>query len=158
LSERKVGKKNPLTLDDFKEFFELLPERADSGRSWTLDFTARRRKAADDARAFRKTEADKKAEANTLKAALSELKKAKPADETKIAETEAAFDAAIRASREAARKAENIENAVYDLKAVNPNRKAVVDTRTPSELLDLIEAKGREITEALTRLRSFNER
>jgi len=27
LSERKVGKKNPLTLDDFKEFFELLPAR-----------------------------------------------------------------------------------------------------------------------------------
>lgn len=31
-------------------------------------------------------------------------------------------------------RAEAIENAVYDLKAVNPNRKANVDTRTPDEL------------------------
>src|SRR4029079_3111664 len=36
LTERKVGKKTPLTLDDFKEFFELLPNRTDSERSWTL--------------------------------------------------------------------------------------------------------------------------
>ena len=38
-------------------------------------------------------------------------------------------------------------------RAVNPNRKANVDTRTPDELLDLIEAKGREIAEALSALR-----
>jgi type I restriction enzyme R subunit len=43
--------------------------------------------------------------------------------------------------------------AVYDLKAVNPNRKANVDTRTPDELLDLIEAKGRDIMDALALLR-----
>ncbi len=66
LSERKVGKKTPLTLDDFKEFFELLPNRADSDQSWTLDFTARRRKAAEEARPFRKAEAEKKAEADVL--------------------------------------------------------------------------------------------
>lgn len=38
--------------------------------------------------------------------------------------------------------------------AVNPNKKPVVDTRTPEELLDLIEAKGREIAEALAVLRT----
>jgi type I restriction enzyme M protein len=42
---------------------------------------------------------------------------------------------------------------VYDLKAVNPHRKSVLDTRTPEELLDLIEAKGREIAEAIAQLR-----
>jgi type I restriction enzyme M protein len=157
-SERKVGKKNPLVLDDFKEFFALLPARADSDRSWTVDFTARRRKAADEARPFRKAEADKKAEAGTLKAALHALKKADPIDETKIAETEAALDAALKASREAARKAESIENAVYDLKAVNPDRKVVVDKRTPSELLDLIEAKGAEVAASLALLRKLNAR
>jgi type I restriction enzyme M protein len=36
---------------------------------------------------------------------------------------------------------------------VNPNRKADVDLRTPAELLDLIEAKGREVAEALAALR-----
>jgi type I restriction enzyme M protein len=42
---------------------------------------------------------------------------------------------------------------VYDLKAVNPNRKAEVDNRTPEELLQVIEAKGREIVEALAVLK-----
>ena len=32
-----------------------------------------------------------------------------------------------------------------DLKAVNPNRRTEVDRRTPAELLDLIDAKGREV-------------
>ena len=44
---------------------------------------------------------------------------------------------------------------MYDLKAVNPNRQAEVDRRTPEELLDLVEAKGIEITEALQRLRTL---
>lgn len=50
-------------------------------------------------------------------------------------------------------KAKEIENAAYDLKAVNPNKKPVVDTRTPEELLDIIEAKGQEVAEALAALR-----
>jgi hypothetical protein len=44
---------------------------------------------------------------------------------------------------------------VYDLKAVNPNRKANTDTRTPAELLDLIEANGHEVAAALAALRTL---
>ena len=47
-----------------------------------------------------------------------------------------------------------IEARSYDLKAVNPNRKEEVDTRTPQELLDIIEQKGREIQEVLSALRN----
>jgi type I restriction enzyme M protein len=36
LSGSKVGKKNPLTLAHFEQFLRLLPERADSERSWTV--------------------------------------------------------------------------------------------------------------------------
>jgi type I restriction enzyme M protein len=36
LSDVKVGKKSPLTLDRFQNFLELLPARADSDRSWTV--------------------------------------------------------------------------------------------------------------------------
>lgn len=46
LSDRKIGKRAPLTLDDFGEFLALLPERRDSARSWTVDLAARRREAA----------------------------------------------------------------------------------------------------------------
>jgi type I restriction enzyme M protein len=50
----------------------------------------------------------------------------------------------------------DIEAKNYDLKAVNPNAKRSEDTRTPDELLDLIEAKGREVAEALAELRALS--
>ncbi len=46
-----------------------------------------------------------------------------------------------------------IEAKGYDLKSVNPNARREQDTRTPEELLDLIEAKGREVADALATLR-----
>lgn len=62
LSERKVGKKDPLKIRDFEKFLELVSGREDSEKSWTVDFTARRRKAADEARPFRQAETAKKQE------------------------------------------------------------------------------------------------
>jgi type I restriction enzyme M protein len=91
LSQVKVTKKNPLTLDRFEDFFRLLPERADSERSWTV-------------------------------------------------------------SRD------ELEARNYDLKAVNPNAKAAEDRRTPEQLLDLIEAKGREVAAAVAELRRLTSR
>lgn len=88
LSDVKVGKKNPLTLSHFEEFFRLLPDRADSDRSWTVT----------------RPEIDAKG---------------------------------------------------YDLKAVNPRARVDEDQRTPEELLDLIEAKGREVTDAVAALRTL---
>jgi type I restriction enzyme M protein len=86
LSTIKVGKRNPLTLAHFEEFFRLLPDRIDSEHSWTV----------------------------------------------------------LRPE---------IEAKNYDLKAVNPHAKNDEDTRTPQELLDVIEAKGREVAQALDALR-----
>lgn len=88
LSDVKVGKKTPLTLQHFEDFFAKMPGREASERSWTVD--------------------------------------------------RAALDA---------------KN--YDLKAVNPNTKVEQDTRTPEEILDLIEVKQKEISEAIARLRSI---
>jgi type I restriction enzyme M protein len=50
-----------------------------------------------------------------------------------------------------------IEARNFDLKAVNPHAKRDEDTRTPEELLDLIEAKGREVVEAVLALRNPQE-
>lgn len=155
LSDRKVGKKTPLTVEDFKEFFEVLPKRADSERSWTMDFTARRRKAAADARPFHQTELQKKAEAELVKGQLSTLKQARPKDEAAIGAAETQIVALLREARDAANKAQSIEDAVYDLKAVNPNRKADVDDRTPTQLIELIELKGQEVAAVLAALRAL---
>jgi len=70
-------------------------------------------------------------------------------------------DAAIRAVLEKVASGQN--RALLSLAtgsgktfiAVNPNRKEEVDTRTPEELLDIIEQKGSEIQEALAMLRSL---
>lgn len=48
---------------------------------------------------------------------------------------------------------EDIENKNYDMKAVNPNRKAETDKRTPEELLAVVESCQKEITESLAALR-----
>ena len=50
----------------------------------------------------------------------------------------------------------DIEALGYDLKAVNPHARKDEDLRTPEELLDLIEAKGREVAEALAALRALS--
>jgi type I restriction enzyme M protein len=120
----------------------------------TVDLAARRSKAAADALPFRETARAKMREADKVRDELALLKKAKPRDEAAIETTEASVRDLVKQSREATGKADDIENAVYDLKAVNPHRKPDVDRRTPSELLDLVEAKGVEIAEALKKLRA----
>lgn len=91
LSDIKVGKRSPLTLAHFDDFFQRLALPSDdpgreSERSWWEDIEAVRAKS-------------------------------------------------------------------YDLKAVNPNRKDERDTRTPEELIAIIESRSAEIAEALTALR-----
>jgi len=44
---------------------------------------------------------------------------------------------------------------ISGLSAVNPNRKEEVVTRTPEELLDIIEQNGSEIKKSLAMLRSL---
>ena len=50
---------------------------------------------------------------------------------------------------------EEIEKKNYDLKAVNPNKVEEVDTRTPEEIIKIIDDKGKEIQELLTKLRKI---
>ena len=75
-----------------------------------------------------------------------------------IEQANESIKALTKEARKLDAKAEDIDNAVYDLKAVNPNKKSEVDTRTPDELLALIEAKGREIAAALEVLRRHRSR
>lgn len=44
---------------------------------------------------------------------------------------------------------------MYDLKAVNPNAISNEDMRTPEELIEIIELRGREMSDALAVLRSL---
>ena len=153
LTDIKVGKKTPLTQKHFEEFLRLLPARADSELSWTVDMDARKRIAAGEARPLKEQSAARGQQAAQWNERLKELKKAQPRDDNAIAEAEAQTAALTREARDLAAKAKEIEDAVYDLKAVNPHRRPDVDDRTPEDLMAIIEAKGREISEALAALR-----
>ena len=152
-SDIKVGKRTPFTLDHFKEFFALLPERSDSDRSWTIDFMDQKEKAQTAAAPFRKEAEKFREKVAGLKKKRSDQKKAK-AGPHKIEALDLQIKEATKAGREADKRAEALEVAVYDLKAVNPNASSNQDTRTPSELLDIIAAEGEVINKALARLRS----
>lgn len=152
MSEIKVRKKSPLTLKHFEEFLKLLPARADSENSWTIDMDGRKVQASEEARPHKEEANAKKREAIQWDERLKELKKKKPKDEEAIAEADEKFRQLSREVREAETKAKEIEDAVYDLKAVNPNKITVVDTRTPEELIETIKAKGQEIADALKAL------
>lgn len=153
LSSIKVGKKSPMTLDKFDAFFKLLPTQGDSEQSWTVDMTARKQKANEEAEPYKQQAGKKEREAAQWSDRAKELKKTKPTDDKAVAEALQKAAELAKEAREQSAKAEEIENAVYDLKAVNPNAKAEEDKRTPGQLLDFIEAKGLEIAEALAVLR-----
>ncbi len=157
LSDVKVGRKSPLTLQHFEEFFRLLPGRADSDRSWTIDMVQRKQTAAEAAHPLREQAAAKRREATERNEKLRALKAGTPRDDAATKEAEAYIAELTREAQELSSRATDIENAVYDLKAVNPNAKSHEDTRTPNELLGLIEAKGREVAEAVAELRRLTQ-
>ena len=155
LSAQKVTKRQALTFEEhFTDSMERLPERSDSERSWSVDFTARQRQAAETAAPLKAQAQQKTDEATQWKARLGDLKRTKPRDFAAETAAQDRHQTLTKEARQLIAQAQEIEDAVYDLKAVNPHVKTDQDARTPAEWLDLIEAKGQEISAALTRLRS----
>jgi type I restriction enzyme M protein len=153
LSHLKIRKRTPLTLDHFDHFFEVLPDRAGSDYSWTVDLDERKAEAKAEAKPVWAKAKAKQAEATRLGAQLRELKKAKQPVAEQYKKIEAQLKETRKEARELNRRARAIEDSVYDLKAVNPNIQIKEDTRTPEELIAIIEEQGRKIAESLALLR-----
>jgi len=154
LTDIKVLKKTPLTLKHFEDFLRLLPSCADSDLSWTVDMDERKQTAAEEARPLKEQSTVKGRQAAQWSQRVADLKKAQPRDDPSIGAAEAKVVELTREARDLAAKAKDIDDSVYDLKAVNPHKKPDADDRTPEELMDIIEAKGREVAEALAMLRA----
>jgi len=152
LSDIKIGKKSPLTLDKFDEFFRLLPNREDSEKSWTIDFAARRETARTQAEPFKQKVRELENEAYKTKEKVKHLKQQSPQNKKEIGELLTKVAALDFQAREHRAKAETIENVIYDVKAVNPNAKDTTDKRPPKELLAFIAEKSREVEIALSDL------
>lgn len=146
------------TGETFPSYARLLPLRgtpeAESRYSWTVDFAGRRQKARDEAKPHKDEAARCKAEVVNLKEKLKALKAADPKSK-KIEVLGEDISATDKAARESQAKAEAIEAAVYDLKAVNPNAVVKVDIRTPEEVIQSIEEQGKIVADALAALRGM---
>ncbi|HWL64148.1 MAG TPA: N-6 DNA methylase [Steroidobacteraceae bacterium] len=142
----------------FPSYASMLPHRGTSqgdGRySWTVDFAARRAKAREDMQPLLEKAAGIKAVVVDLKEDLKRLKKDKAAaSEVEVLET--TIREQERTARDLEAEAATIDAAVFDLKAVNPNAVAVVDDRTPAEIIESIAAHGETVSTALARLRGL---
>lgn len=142
----------------FPTFVRMLAKystpEAESDFSWTMDFAARCAKAREEM-APHLLEVEKlKNETVVLKDKLAALKKTK-ADSEKLKAVQDALVAVEKAMREAQAKADAIDAAVYDLKAVNPRVRVERDTRTVPQILDSIASQNQVLCQALERLRSL---
>lgn len=149
LSGIKVGKRSPLTLEHFKEFFELLPSRSDSENSWTIDFKHRKQEAENQAMPLDQLATEKRQRISQLKDEIKDCRK----DKTDTTAQEAEISTLEKEINELEAKAKTIRNAIYDLKAVNPNIKEVSDNRTPDDLIEFIAYEGSEVTKLLNQLK-----
>jgi len=127
---------------------------AESDFSWTIDFAARCDKAREEMAPYLAEVEKQKNESVVLKDKVATLKKAKASsDELKAAQE--ALAAIEKSMREAQAKADAIDAAVYDLKAVNPRVRVEKDTRSVPEILDSIALQNQVMVQALERLRGM---
>ena len=122
--------------------------------SWTVDCAARLVKARAEMQPLLDEAAQIKAAVVGLKEQLKRLKKDKASDAEQFAVT-TRIQEKEKAARELETRAADIDAAVFDLKAVNPTAVVDVDTRTPRQIIENIEAQGRIVADALARLNAL---
>jgi type I restriction enzyme M protein len=101
----------------------------ESDLSWTVDFAARRARAREDMAPYLAAVEEQKAQAVAAKDKLAALRKA-DSDASEMDACRAEIATAEKAAREAQARADAIDAAVYDLKAVNPRAIVEADTRS----------------------------
>ncbi len=142
----------------FPTFARLLSKRGtpegESRYSWTMDFTVRRARAREEMAPYQADVEKLKLRIIEQKEQLKALKKKKATPEI-LNKVKKDIKTLEKSARKAQTKADAIDAAVYDLKAVNPNAVIKVDTRTPFEILSNIEEQGRIVSETLLRLREL---
>lgn len=126
-------------------------EEGNSRYSWTVDFAARRAKAREEMQPLLDEADTIKAEVVNMKERLKQYKKDKVAM-AQIGELQTQISQREKAARELRAKADDIDAAVFDLKAVNPNTIAKVDTRTPQEVIANIQLQQKIIDDAMSAL------
>jgi type I restriction enzyme M protein len=144
----------------FPSFARLLGQRgtpeAESDFSWTVDFAARRARAAEEMAPHLAEVAELREKTVALKEQAAALKKA-GGDDAALRACRDELLTTEKAIREAQARADAIDAATFDLKAVNPRARVERDLRSPAEILDSIARHGQVVEEALQRLRELTK-
>lgn len=119
-----------------------------------MDIAARRQAASAEAMKIRATVAEPRSQLRRLEEELVRLKR-KTEDREQTATLRDQVRAQERIIREIEARAQEVEDAAFDLKAVNPNSSPNEDTRSSAEILAAIEQRGRDVAAALQRLRGL---
>lgn len=139
----------------FPSYARMLQQRGkpegESRYSWTVDFAARRARARAEMQPLLDEAAQIKAIVVDLKEQLKRLKKDR-ANDVELLALNAQIQEKDKAARDLETKASDIDAAVFDLKAVNPTAVVDVDTRTPEQIINDINAHGRIVLKSLTTL------
>ena len=139
----------------FPSYARMLKQRGkaagESRYSWTIDFAARRADARARMQPLLDDAAQAKAAVVDLKEQLKRLKREK-VSAAKLSKLGMQIQEKDKAARELESKAADIDATVFDLKAVNPTAVIDVDTRTPQQIIEDIEAQGLIVAVALSRL------
>ena len=159
LSGLKLTKRRMMTLEDFGDFFAQLAKWRDGKtpegeNCWMEDFDARKAEANRKASPHRKRAAEFRAEAKTVASRISAERRRRPQDAEKTRALRSELKAAEASAKREDARAEKIVNGVYDLRAVNPRRKAETDNRTPERLMEIVSAKNREVASLLAELKN----
>ena len=143
---------------NFPSYARMLQQHGKPGGesrySWTVDFAARRAKARAEMQPLLDEAGQIKAAVVDLKEQLKRLKKDKASDAEQLVLTTRILEKE-KSARDLETQASDIDAAVFDLKAVNPTAVIDVDTRTPQQIIENIEAQGRIVANALVRLNSL---
>ena len=162
LSDVKLTKKRMMTLENFGDFFLLLAKwrngkDAEGENSWVVDFNARKAAANKTASPYQAKAEKLRTEAVRLDKLIAAEPSGRQRDKKKVAELRERRETARGEEKKFKARVTRIQNAVYDLRAINPNRQVQVDTRTPKELRGIVSTQHREIAKLLAELDKTGE-
>lgn len=144
--------------EPFPTYAKMLANKAtpqgESRYSWTIDFAARRAEAWEKMQPHKEKAAELREDVIPLKEKLKVFKKDKKSKE-QIEAIEEKINTIEKAIREEEAIASDIDAKVFDLKAVNPNTVAKIDSRTTLQVIENIEAQTKIVEDAMTNLKKM---
>jgi type I restriction enzyme M protein len=140
----------------FPTYAKLLATKGESRYSWTIDFAARRAAAMDQMQPFKEKAAELREGIILLKEQLKVIKRDKR-DRREIEALEKKIYTFEKDIREQDASAADIDAKVFDLKAVNPNAVAIIDSRTTMQVIESIETQAEIVKKAMNKLKLMLE-